>query len=115
MEIKKAGTYGGQVLPKSQLDAMQCRFGALDANSTTLQRRLEFEELKHRLLAFLVVAEVKLKSWTVKYGRQHDVEDMLTDYMNFVHENKLFEQYDKTYMDLKRRAETYKRQAPQSK
>lgn len=33
-----------------------------------------------RLLAFLVVAEAKLKSWTVKYNRQQQVEAMLEDY-----------------------------------
>ena len=41
---------------------------------------MEYEELKFRLLAFIVVAEMKLKSWTVKLGRQPEVEEMLDDY-----------------------------------
>ena len=41
---------------------------------------MEYEELKFRLLAFIVIAEMKLKSWTVKLGRQPEVEEMLDDY-----------------------------------
>ncbi len=45
-----------------------------------LASRMEFEELKFRLLVFIVMAEMKLKGWTVKLGRQPDVEAMLDDY-----------------------------------
>ena len=45
-----------------------------------LASRIEFEELKFRLLAFIVAAEMKLKSWTVKLGRQPEVEEVLDDY-----------------------------------
>lgn len=45
-----------------------------------LASRMEFEEQKFRLLAFIVIAEMKLKSWTVKLGRQPEVEEMLDDY-----------------------------------
>ena len=41
---------------------------------------MEFEEMKFRLLAFIVIAEIKLKSWTVKLGKQPEVEEMLNDY-----------------------------------
>lgn len=44
-------------------------------------RRLEYEEMQYRLLAFLVVAEAKLKAWTVKCGRQDEVEALCKDYM----------------------------------
>ena len=116
-----------------------------------LASRMEYEELKFRLLAFIVVAEMKLKSWTVKLGRQPEVEEMLDDYnvcydpkyasvclrfmtriftqivcqgkiivlhfsfQDFVHKKKLYANYDKTYLDVKRRGDTYKRIDPQSK
>ena len=112
---------------------------------------MEYEELKFRLLAFIVVAEMKLKSWTVKLGRQPEVEEMLDDYnvcydskydsvclrfmtqiytqflyqgkiivlhfsfQDFVQKKKLYANYDKTYLDVKRRGDTYKRIDPQSK
>lgn len=47
----------------------------------SLLRRLEYEELKYRLLAFLVVAEAKLKIVQVKYGNQDEVFAMLQDYI----------------------------------
>ena len=116
-----------------------------------LASRMEYEELKFRLLAFIVVAEMKLKSWTVKLGRQPEVEEMLDDYnvcydpkylsvclrfktrnftqifcqgkiivvhfpfQDFVQKKKLYANYDKTYLDVKRRGDTYKRIDPQSK
>lgn len=43
--------------------------------------KLEFWELKYRLLAFLVLAESKLKSWIIKYGRRESVELLLENYM----------------------------------
>ena len=79
-EIKRTGTCDGQVLPKQQLDNMDKRFNTLTKKCDSVQQKLEYEELRYRLLAFLVVAEAKLKSWTVKYGHQEDVELMLQDY-----------------------------------
>lgn len=60
---------------------MNLRFTTLTKKSDAMIRKLEYEELQYRLLAFLVVAEAKLKSWTVKYGHLPEVEAMLHDYM----------------------------------
>lgn len=60
---------------------MDQRFRNLTKQCDYVQRKLEYEELKYRLLAFLVVAESKLKSWTIKYGEQEDVDYLLADYM----------------------------------
>ena len=68
------------MLPQQQLGVMDKRFHALRKKCDAVQRKLEYEELQYRLLAFLVVAEAKLKSWTIKYGYQEDVELMLSEY-----------------------------------
>ena len=43
--------------------------------------RLEFLENKHHMQAFLTLAESKLKSWIIKYGRHESVELMLHTYI----------------------------------
>lgn len=42
---------------------------------------MEFLELKYRLLSLLVLAESKLKSWIIKYGRRESVELLLQSYI----------------------------------
>ena len=37
--------------------------------------------MKYRLMAFLILAESKLKSWIIKYGRRESVELMLQNYL----------------------------------
>ena len=80
-QIKAQGTLAGQVLPRTQLENMATRFTTLTSRSRLMLRRLEYEQLKYRLLAFLVAAEDKLQMWTVKYGRKEEVEPLLADYM----------------------------------
>lgn len=43
--------------------------------------KMEFLELKYRLLSLLVLAESKLKSWIIKYGRRDSVELLLQNYI----------------------------------
>ena len=43
--------------------------------------KLEFWEMKYRLMAFLILAESKLKTWIVKYGRRDSVELLLQNYI----------------------------------
>lgn len=43
--------------------------------------KLEFWEMKYRLMAFLLLAEAKLKSWIIKYGRRDTVELLLQSYL----------------------------------
>lgn len=70
----------GKILPARQLDDMASRFQKLPPKASLRRHRLEYEELKYRLLAFLVLSENKLKEWTVKYGKKEEVEPLLTDY-----------------------------------
>lgn len=43
--------------------------------------KMEFWEMKYRLMAFLMLAESKLKSWIIKYGRRDSVELLLQSYL----------------------------------
>ena len=43
--------------------------------------KMEFLELKYRLLSLLVLAESKLKSWIIKYGGRDSVELLLQNYI----------------------------------
>lgn len=43
--------------------------------------KMEFLELKYRLLSLLVLAESKLKSWIIKYGRRDSVQLLLQNYI----------------------------------
>lgn len=43
--------------------------------------KMEFLENKHHMQAFLTLAETKLKSWIIKYGRHESVELMLHNYV----------------------------------
>ena len=79
-QYRQAGECDDVVLPKAQMADMHRRFGRLREQSDAAVRKLEFEELKYRLLAFLVVTESNLKAWTVKYGYQQEVEEMLENY-----------------------------------
>ena len=74
-------TCEGMACPRPQLERMNVRFNELTLKEVSLLRRLEYEELKYRLLGFLVVAEAKLKTVQVKYGLQEDVYAMLQDYI----------------------------------
>ena len=79
--IHAAGTCEGITLPKEQMANMHQRFKTLASKSDQALYKLEYEEMKYRLLAFLVASEAKLQVWTSKLGHQEDVEDMLKDYM----------------------------------
>ena len=78
--LKKAAVFKGATIPRIQLDTMDQRFCQLTTKSEFVQRQLEYEELKFHLLAFLVATEAKLKTWTVKYGHQEEVEGLVNDY-----------------------------------
>uniref|UniRef100_A0A3P8WQC3 Calponin-homology (CH) domain-containing protein n=1 Tax=Cynoglossus semilaevis TaxID=244447 RepID=A0A3P8WQC3_CYNSE len=69
--------------------------------------KMEFLENKHHMQAFLGLAETKLKSWIIKYGRRESVELMLHDYVSFVEKQRFFQKYDTLFQSLKQSAESY--------
>lgn len=81
MQVKRAGRYEGEFLPPPQMDNLYQRLQRVCTMAPQRERRLEYEEMKYHLLAYLVASENKLKIWTVKYGRQEAVEELLADYV----------------------------------
>lgn len=54
------------------------------------------------------MTENKLKAWTVKYGRQQDVLQLLEKYNNFVIGNNIFQEFNKAYIDMQNVVQEYK-------
>uniref|UniRef100_A0A670IV44 Calponin-homology (CH) domain-containing protein n=1 Tax=Podarcis muralis TaxID=64176 RepID=A0A670IV44_PODMU len=108
-EIHRARFVNGVPVPPEQLDDMAERFEFVASTSELHLLKMEFLELKYRLLSLLVLAESKLKSWIIKYGRRESVELLLQNYISVIENNKFFEQYEVTYQILKKAAEMYAR------
>ncbi|XP_074471049.1 nesprin-1-like isoform X2 [Sebastes fasciatus] len=96
--IHKDRSVDGVPVPPDQLQDM--------AESIHLSR-MEFLENKHHMQAFLTLAESKLKSWIIKYGRHESVELMLHNYVSFVEKHHFFENYEALFQSLKESAEAY--------
>nr|XP_054759290.1 nesprin-1-like [Lytechinus pictus] len=90
----------GQDIPQSMLDCMAERFIVVMETKDSHRWHLEYEEIKYRLLAFVVMAEKKLQAWTVKYGDAQEVKRLLQSYVDFVDSENFFEQYDQTFQLL---------------
>uniref|UniRef100_A0A452J4T2 Nesprin-1 spectrin repeats region domain-containing protein n=1 Tax=Gopherus agassizii TaxID=38772 RepID=A0A452J4T2_9SAUR len=103
----RARSVNGVPVPLEQLDDMAERFNFVASTSELHLLKMEFLELKYRLLSLLVLAESKLKSWIIKYGRRESVELLLQNYISVIENSKFFEQYEVTYQILKRAAEMY--------
>ncbi|XP_068533197.1 nesprin-1 isoform X4 [Anas acuta] len=106
-EIHRARSVNGVPVPPDQLEDMADRFNFVVSSSELHLLKMEFLELKYRLLSLLVLAESKLKSWIIKYGRRESVELLLQNYISVIENSKFFEQYEVTYQILKRAAEVY--------
>lgn len=67
------------------------------------QRRINLKFLEHKccIIAFLNLIENKLRSWTGKFGREDRSKQMLQHYNDFVHKNKVFDEFDKAFVDMK--------------
>ena len=61
------------------------------------------------LIAFLHLTETKLRGWTVKYGREEKVQQLLEQYRNFVSRNRIFQEFNKAYIDMQQVVEEYKK------
>uniref|UniRef100_A0A2K6TC77 Spectrin repeat containing nuclear envelope protein 1 n=1 Tax=Saimiri boliviensis boliviensis TaxID=39432 RepID=A0A2K6TC77_SAIBB len=106
-EIYRTRSVNGIPVPPDQLEDMAERFHFVSSTSELHLMKMEFLELKYRLLSLLVLAESKLKSWIIKYGRRESVEQLLQNYVSFIENSKFFEQYEVTYQILKQTAEMY--------
>nr|XP_034172930.1 nesprin-1 isoform X14 [Osmia lignaria] len=97
-------------VPAQQLINMATRFESLPDRAAKRRIRLKFLEHKCCLIAFLFLVETKLKGWSVKYGTEEKVHQMLEQYRNFVSRNRIFQEFQKAYLDMQQVVEDYKRE-----
>ncbi|RVE57606.1 hypothetical protein OJAV_G00217940 [Oryzias javanicus] len=103
-QIHRDRSVNGVPVPPEQLQDMAERFNFLSAHSHSHLIQLEFWEMKYRLTAFLLLAESKLKSWIIKYGRRDSVELLLRGYLTFTEGQRFFEQYEVIFAALQQTA-----------
>jgi nesprin-1 len=60
-------------------------------------------------VAFLTLTESKLKNWTVKYGPEEKVQQIMNQYRTFVSKNKIFQEFQKAYVEFVQVCDEYKK------
>ncbi|CAK1540777.1 unnamed protein product [Leptosia nina] len=96
-------------IPPERLQNMKERLQTVSRNAPQRKARLKYLEHKCCIVAFTELTKAKLAAWTGKYGRIDHVRALLEDYDNFVIKNKIFQEFDRAYVDIKQVAEEYKR------
>ena len=99
-----------QNISPDHLDSMNSRYESLPTRAAKRRIKLKFLEHKCCLVAFLYLVETKLKSWSVKYGTEEKVQQMLEQYRNFVSRNRIFQEFQKAYLDMQQVVDEYKRE-----
>lgn len=96
-------------VPLEQLRNMEQRLN--DVGPKAQQRRIRLKFLEHKccLIAFLNLIESKLRQWNGKNGREDRAVQLLEQYRNFVHKNKVFQEFGKAFVDMQHVVEEYKR------
>ncbi|KAJ0026823.1 hypothetical protein NQD34_017823, partial [Periophthalmus magnuspinnatus] len=105
--IHKDRSVGGILVPSDQLQDMAERMNFVCTSSSVYLAKMEFLENQHHMQAFLSLAESRLKSWIIKYGRQESVELMLHNYKLFVEKQRFFDNYEALFQSLKHAGEAY--------
>lgn len=98
-----------QKVPLEQLRNMERRLQEIGPKAAERRIRLKFLEHKCCLIAFLNLVENKMKGWTGKYGHEDKVAAQLEQYKNFVSRNKIFQEFQKAFVDMQQVVEEYKR------
>ncbi len=56
-----------------------------------------------------MLTESKLKNWTIKYGKEEKVQQIMNQYKTFVSKNKIFQEFQKAFVEFKEVCDEYKR------
>lgn len=56
------------------------------------------------------LTENKVRSWTVKYGTEPKVRQLIDQYDSFVSKHKIFQEFNRAFIDMKHVIEEYKRE-----
>lgn len=97
-------------IPSEQLANIASRLASLPTRTAKRRIKLKFLEHKCCLIAFLYLIETRLKNWSIKYGSEEEVQQMLEQYRNFVSRNRIFQEFQKAYLDMQQVAEEYKKE-----
>lgn len=102
-------------VPFEQLRHMEDRLVAVGPKAH--QRRLNLKYLEHKccIIAFLNLIENKLRIWNGKFGREDRAKQMLQQYNDFVHKNKVFQEFSKAFIDMQQVVEECKRDGNMSR
>lgn len=98
-----------QKVPLEQLRNMERRLQEVGPKAAERRIKLKFLEHKCCLVAFLNLVENKMKGWTGKYGTEEKVAQQLEQYKNFVSRNKIFQEFQKAFVDMQQVVDEYKR------
>jgi hypothetical protein len=79
-KIKQDGKINGVDIPKDQLDDLGKRISKVVLVAPHVLKKIEYEEVKHRLLGLLDGTDEKLNVWSDRYGSEDEVGDMMDDY-----------------------------------
>ena len=72
--------------------------------------KLKFLEHKCCIVAFMTLTESKLKNWTIKYGSEEKVKQIMNHYRTFVSKNKIFQEFQKAYIEFQQVCDEYKKE-----
>ena len=87
-------------MPREQLESIESRLKDLGPRSVMRSVKLKYLEHKCCIVAFLVLTESKLKNWTIKYGSEDKVKQIMNQYRTFVSKNKIFQEFQKAYIEF---------------
>ncbi|KAK3865215.1 hypothetical protein Pcinc_029165 [Petrolisthes cinctipes] len=113
-EVVKNCPDAGTIPPK-QLEYMDLRLKTIAPRAA--QRKIKLKYLEHRycLVAFLILVEAKLKTWAVKYGKEQEVQQILTEYRSFIGTRNIFHEFDRAFHEMQQVSEAYKKDSNLSK
>lgn len=99
----------GQI-PREQLESIEIRLQAIGPKAEMRAVKLKFLEHKCCIVAFMTLTESKLKNWTIKYGSEEKVKQIMNHYRTFVSKNKIFQEFQKAYIEFQQVCDEYKKE-----
>ena len=96
-------------IPREQIESIDARLQGIGPKAEMRAVKLKFLEHKCCIVAFLALTESKLKNWTIKYGSEEKVKQIMNHYRTFVSKNKIFQEFQKAYVEFQQVSDEYKR------
>ena len=96
-------------IPREQIESIDVRLQGIGPKAEMRAVKLKFLEHKCCIVAFLALTESKLKNWTIKYGSEEKVKQIMNHYRTFVSKNKIFQEFQKAYVEFQQVCDEYKR------